>query len=125
MAQLRCAQTSELLAEGTPLEIATAADQFTKGDIVFDGVGQAFDPAAVRKTRADEITGLQATLDALPARPPAGEDADAFKARKDSLTAMIAERKDRIAAGQALVPQARDRKQAALARVEQRRAREA
>jgi hypothetical protein len=123
MAQLRCAQTSELLAEGSPLEIATAADGLAAGDVIFDGVGQTFDPAAVRRAHADEIAGLQSVLAALPARAPSGEDPDAFKARKDTLAATIAERQDRIAAGQKMVAPAKKRRDDALARVEERRRR--
>lgn len=107
--QLRCAQTSELLAEGTPLEIATLADVFPRDEVVFDGVSPEFDPAAVRKGREDEIAGLQASLAEMPARTPAGEDPEAFKQRRENLKATIAERKDRIAAGKALAASARER----------------
>lgn len=123
MAQLRCAQTSELLAEGTPLEIATAADGFPKGDVLFDGVGEKFNPAEVRKVRGDEIAGLEAVLAEMPSRTPAGEDADTFKARKDGLTSTIAERRDRIAAGEKMVAPAKKARDEAIARVEERKAR--
>src|SRR4051794_2692736 len=116
MAQLRCAQTSELLAEGSPLEIATAAEAFAAGDVIFDGVGEKFDPAAVRKFRADEIAGLRAIVDQAPANP-----SDPERQRLDGVRATITERKQRIANGQKLVAQARELKQAALARVEQRK----
>lgn len=120
MPQLRCAQTSEILAEGTPLEIATAAEQFAKGDVIFDDVGGGFDPAAVRQMRADEIAGLQAVLAELPARP-SGADADATKAYKANLQQTIDERNARIAAGTKLVPKARDRMAKARERVDKRR----
>lgn len=108
MAQLRCAQTSELLAQGTPLEIATAAEAFPAGEVLFDDVGKGFDPAALRKARADEITGLERALADLPASPKADERAR-IDAMRDSLRATLAERKDRIAAGKALVAPAQER----------------
>lgn len=107
--QLRCAQTSELIAEGTPLEIATVAQDFADGDVLFDGVGGTFDPAAVRKFRNDEIAGLQAAL----ARGDAGEDAEALRAT-------LKERRDRIAAGKAKVASARQAMQDARERVNKR-----
>lgn len=125
MAQLRCAQTSELMLEGTPLEVATAAAKFAAGDVVFDDVGPKFDPSAVRQAHADAVAGFEATLAELPARAPSGEDADAFKRRRDALKATIAERKDRIAAGEAAVPRARDAMDAARRRVEERKAEDA
>lgn len=107
MAQLRCAQTSEIIAEGTPLEIATAAESFDPADVVFDDVGVGFDPAAVRKMRAGEIDGLQRSLDELPARATRDLDADTLKAARDRLKATIAERRDRIDAGKKKVAAAR------------------
>lgn len=127
--QLRCSQTSELLAEGTPLEIATAAADMDPSDILFDGAGgvdrdgrSTFDHAAVRQQRADELTGLQAALDAMPARAPAGEDPEAYRARRDGLRDTITERRARIAAGKAKVADAKQAMNDARARVEKRRA---
>jgi hypothetical protein len=108
VAQLRCAQTGELLAEGTPLEIVTAAAKFPDDEVMYDDVGAGFDPDAVRKARADEIAGLQAALDELPAKPSAA-DRDRVAELRDGLKATIAERQERIEAGKELVPDARQR----------------
>lgn len=114
MAQLRCAQTSELLFEGTPLEVATAAAEFAADDVMPDDVGPKFNAEAVREYRAAELAGLEAALAELPAKAPA--DARA------SLEATIAERRARIDAGKAAVPAARAALQAARARVAERQA---
>jgi hypothetical protein len=116
--QLRDAQTSELIADGTPLEIATAAADMDAADILFDDCGgvdrdgrSLFDPAAVRKQRADEIAGLQAVLD----------DPGTPQEQRDTLRGVIKERRDRIAAGKAKVPGAKQAMSDARARVEKRR----
>lgn len=135
MAQLRCAQTSEVLFEGSPLEVATAAAAFDPGDVLFDGVGGAdgkgktrFDAAAVRDYRSAELAGLEAALADVPARAPNGataEERDALKRQRDALAGTIAERKDRIAAGEAAVAPARAAMDAARRRVEDRKAEDA
>jgi hypothetical protein len=129
MPQLRCAQTSELLAEGTPLEIATVAEAFAAGEVLFDDVGgvdrngvSTFDPAAVRKARADELAVLESTLAAMPTKAPKDEDPDAYKQRRAATQATIAERRDRIAAGKAMQLGARNAMQTARDRVEKRKA---
>jgi hypothetical protein len=122
MAQLRCAQTSEILAEGTPLEIATAAEAFDSADVIFDDVPAGFDPAAVRKFRAGEIDGLQRALAALPARATRDVDADTLKASRDGLKATIAERQDRVDVGKKIVPAARRAMTAARKRRDERAA---
>lgn len=125
--QLRCAQTSELIAEGTPLEIATAAQDLDPADVLFDDAGgvdrggrSLFDPVAVRQIRADEIGALQAALDALPARPAVGEDAAVLKERRDGLRDTLKERRDRIAAGKAKVAGAKQAMADARERVARR-----
>lgn len=73
MAQLRDAKTSELIAEGTPLEVALAAGQLGKGavvgvgealaddvEVIFDDVGLGFDPAAVIAAHQENVDGLAA-----------------------------------------------------------------
>lgn len=73
MAQLRDAKTSELLAEGSPLEVALAAKQLGKSevvgideepkaptDVIFDDVGLGFDPAAVIANHEENLEGLAA-----------------------------------------------------------------
>jgi hypothetical protein len=120
--QLRDAQTSELIAEGTPLEIATLAESMAAEDVLFDDAGPVdkdgrslFDSAAVRRQAEDDLAGHQATFDALPAK---ASDED-----REALRTVIKERKDRIAAGKAKVAGARQAMQDARARVERRRGR--
>jgi hypothetical protein len=59
MAQLRDKITSELLAEGTPLEVALVAELIGFDEIIFDDVGQAFDPAAVLAGHRESIANLE------------------------------------------------------------------
>lgn len=133
MAQLRCAQTSELLAEGTPLEIAHLAAEIGEDEVIFDDVGyddhkrrSTFDAAAVRKRYADEIAGLERSLaEELPARAPAGADKDDHKRRREGVQAAIAERKERVDAGRKMAAKARKLMGEARERVEQRRRAEA
>jgi hypothetical protein len=108
MAQLRDAKTSELLAEGTPEEIARAAEGFVAGEVLFDDVGAVgkdgvslFDPVAVRKRHSDDLVALESAVDATP------ED------HKPALRAQIKERKGRVASGKAMESVARDRMLAA------------
>lgn len=122
MVQLRDTQTSELIAEGTPLEIATIAESMAAEDILFDDVGSVgqdgrslFDPVAVRKQAADDLVGHQAALDALPA--------DAWPEDRETLRAAVKERRDHIASGKAKVAGARKAMQDARIRVEKRRGR--
>lgn len=124
MPQIRCAQTGELLAEGSPLEIATAAQQFDAKDILFDDVGvdrngrSLFDPAAVRQQRAEEIAGLRAVLsDVTAAKPKSTAERDDLAARRTTLETTIAEREARITAGAALVDPAKTKMAAARERV--------
>ncbi len=58
MAQLRDAKTSEIMFEGTPLECVLLADEIGRDEVLFDDVGLAFDPDAVKKSHDDEIDGL-------------------------------------------------------------------
>lgn len=59
MAQLRDAQTSELIAEGTPLEVALIAGELGRKDVLFDGVGEAFDADAVIAAHRENVEGLE------------------------------------------------------------------
>jgi accessory colonization factor AcfC len=101
--QLRDSVTSDVRAEGTPLEIATCAAEFSAKDILFDGAGSVdrsgvslFDAAAVRKQRTEEMAGLQATL----AQNPTAEVAATVRST-------LQERADRIAAGKAMAADAK------------------
>lgn len=59
MAQIRDAQTSQILAEGTPLEVALAARALGTKEILFDGVGESFDPDAVITAHEESMAGLE------------------------------------------------------------------
>lgn len=113
--QLRDAQTSELIAEGTPEEIAIAAQAFDAADILFDDVGavdnhgkSVFKPVEVRKRNADDLQSLETELANVP------EDDEPRRLR---LREAVRERKQRAAVGKALQTPAADRMQAARARV--------
>lgn len=60
MAQLRDAETSECVFEGTPLEVAAVAAELGN-DVIFDDVGTKFDPAAVLKAHDENVSGLEVT----------------------------------------------------------------
>lgn len=58
MAQLRDGRTGELLAEGAPVEMVALADALGRGEVMFDDVGAAFDPDAVRQAHEQHAAGL-------------------------------------------------------------------
>lgn len=80
MAQVRDAQTSELLYEGTPAECVALAAELRP--VLYDGVG-AFDPAAVEASAEAGSGGLPDI--------PAEDVAEAEQARADAL-ARVADR---------------------------------
>lgn len=55
MAQLRDIQTSEFIFEGTPEECVLLADKIGRDEVLFDGVGEAFDPDAVLTNYNDRL----------------------------------------------------------------------
>ena len=59
MAQLRDARTSALLAEGTPVEVALASKDMDSNTILFDDVGEGFDPDAVIEQHNQTLSNLQ------------------------------------------------------------------
>jgi hypothetical protein len=59
MAQLRDAQTSELILEGTPYEVAAAAAELGLGEVLFDGVGAGFEPSAPVESHEQELEALE------------------------------------------------------------------
>lgn len=59
MAQLRDAQTSEIIAEGTPVEVALIAETLGVTNVLFDDVGPAFNPATVVQEHKDRVKGLR------------------------------------------------------------------
>lgn len=58
MAQLRDKLTSEVVFEGTPLEVSTLANEIGVGEVLFDDTGHDFDPAACAKSYDDQLKGL-------------------------------------------------------------------
>lgn len=118
MAQLRDARTSELLATGTPLEVATCAADMT--EVIFDDVGVAFDPAAVRARYDAELTGLQAALASLPLKAVPPVTTAGLAQQKTGMQATIQERNDRLAAGKAMVTAAKKAQADAWDRVARR-----
>lgn len=62
MAQLRDAQTSEIMFEGTALECVLLADEIGRDEVLFDDVGIGFDPDAVKKAHVDAIKGLEGVV---------------------------------------------------------------
>lgn len=124
MAQLRDAQTSELIAEGTPEEIAFAAEAFAADEVLFDDVGGVardgralFDPVAVRKQHTEATANAEQILADIPAKAPADVDADEHKARRDGLRQAVKERRARAETGKALQTAARAAMDAAHERV--------
>ena len=59
MAQLRDAQTSELIAEGPPLELVLLAGELGRDEVLFDDVGEAFDPDEVLAAARENEEGLK------------------------------------------------------------------
>jgi hypothetical protein len=58
MAQLRDAHTSELIAEGTPLEVALIAAGLDDDGLLFDDVGHGFDPRTTIDAHNVRVEGL-------------------------------------------------------------------
>lgn len=58
MAQLRDARTSELIAEGDPLELVLLADELGRDEVLFDDVGAHFNPDAVLEAHRENVDGL-------------------------------------------------------------------
>lgn len=65
MAQLRDAQTSEFLHQGSPTEMVLLAERLGRDQVIFDDVGLSFDPDAVLAEYKAELSGLK-----LAARDP-------------------------------------------------------
>lgn len=118
MAQLRDARTSELLASGTPLEIATCAAEMT--EIIFDDVGTAFEAAGLRARYDAELTGLQGALSSLPTKAVPPLTTAGVAQQKSAMQATIQDRLDRIAAGKAMVVAAKKAQADAWDRVARR-----
>lgn len=63
MAQLRDTKTSEILYEGTPLEVALIADEIGRDEVLFDDVGESFDPDVVTRAFTGSISALESAVD--------------------------------------------------------------
>lgn len=63
MAQLRDKQTSECIAEGTPLEIVLLADKIGRDEFIFDDVGEGFDPEEVLSQHKAQVEFAKSTDD--------------------------------------------------------------
>lgn len=79
MAQLRDAQTSEIIAEGTPAALVFLAEKLGRENVLFDGVGLGFNPDAVIEAHKAEMKGLKDIRSDDPS-------ADAAQARLRTLT---------------------------------------
>ena len=80
MAQLRDAQSSQILAEGTPIEMVLLADRIGHDEVLFDDVGPAFDPDAVRRAHQAQADGLERA-----AAEASGREAKQLAAAHDEL----------------------------------------
>lgn len=58
MAIIRDPKTGQGIAQGTPLEMAALAQQLD-GDVLFDDVGEGFDPQAVLDSHQADVEGLR------------------------------------------------------------------
>lgn len=115
-AQLRDRQTSELIAEGTPAQIARAAQSFDAADVLFDDLGAVgadgaslFDSGATVAQHDVQIAAVQAAVD-----DPDGMDKTAARATLKAL-------RDEARAGEDLHAPARGRMRDARERVRRRR----
>lgn len=107
MAQLRDATTSALIAEGDPLELVLIADELGRTDVLFDGVGEAFDPDAVLEGHRKALAGLEQTA--------AAAKGDAAK----RVAKLVAEKTDELEVDPSAVDAARGELEAARAALEQ------
>lgn len=96
MAILRDSRTSAAIAVGTPLEMVLLADELGRGEVLFDDVGQAFDPDAV-------LEAHQANKKGLTAARKGERNADT----KASIDAALEDRKAAETRAAELVPRAR------------------
>jgi hypothetical protein len=67
MAQLRDAQTSQYMADGSPDEMVLLAEEIGRAEVLFDGVGLAFDPAATLASHRDRVIASKRPTDGLAA----------------------------------------------------------
>lgn len=127
MAQLRDAETSEIIAEGTPFELVTIAGEIGDDEVVYDDVGEAFDPDAVRKAHDEDLAGLDSAAAEADADAAKAKNADERKSRKadaDRLRERVREIKKERDAAAKRTQKARDAMGAARERRDDRRKRD-
>lgn len=122
MPQLRDAVTSALIADGSPRELVTIADELGLRagvvdvgqtadelglDAIYDDVGLGFDPDAVRQARDEELSGLK-TASAAKATPDT-ELRESVKAAHTQAMAEIDQARERAPEVQAALDDARAR----------------
>jgi hypothetical protein len=111
MPYLRDAHTSEAIFEGTPEELALLANELGRDEVLFDGVGLAFDPDAVLSARQENIDANK-KLAASTAKAITADIKDAAKAAVAAAT----EQEDNVKAAapdaQTLLDEARARREA-------------
>lgn len=104
MALLRDARTSALVAEGTPLQVALAARELGRADVLFDDVGEGFDPDAVIAAHEDNVDGLAAAAKAERGEAKKCLDAAVKAARADAdVDDLVAEAQPALEAARAAV----------------------
>lgn len=86
MAILRDAQTGQGIATGTPAEMVALADELGRDNILFDDVGELFDPDAVLEAVRKERVGLEEV-----ASNPGIKDAKESERVKRDASARVAE----------------------------------
>ena len=107
MAQLRDAQTSEILAEGSPTEVVLIADQLGRAEVLFDDVGQGFDPDAVLAAHNEQLAAMNAVA----------ANVDEEESVRTRAAQAVAAEQALEAAAEAAAPEAQDRLDEARARV--------
>lgn len=70
MAILRDKITSAPIFEGSPVEVALAAESIGRNEVIFDDVGESFDPDAVLQANQEHLDGAQSVV----ADPEASDD---------------------------------------------------
>lgn len=59
MAQIRDAVTSELLGDGTPVQVAAIGERIGFAEVIFDDVGESFDPVEVLRVHRENVASLE------------------------------------------------------------------
>lgn len=108
MAQLRDAQTSEIIAEGTPAALVFLADKLGRDDVLFDGVGLTFDPDALLAAHEAEAAGLEEVAQSADASEVDEETWKAARKRAKELRAQSKPKAEVVREVKRVVKSARD-----------------